>query len=93
MDSTTRLPRSLARIPRRNLTAVRESKGLSLTQAASELGLKSRSSLHDIESGRQKCSLRLALRIEAWSGGGVPAEELCPEAAGLIRQLAARAAG
>lgn len=76
-----------------DLASFRKSKGLSLAAAATEIGLKSRSQLHDIETGRAKCSLRTASRIQEWSSGEVPAEALCPEAAGLIRQLAARAAG
>lgn len=57
--------------------------GLSLEQAAVELELSpsSASWLSEIENGRRDASLRLALRIERWSGGRVTAGSVCKELA------------
>ena len=53
----------------------RAERGLTLEQCAVELELApaSRGWLSEIENGRKDASLRLALRIESWSGGKVTA--------------------
>jgi transcriptional regulator with XRE-family HTH domain len=61
----------------------RSFKGLTLEQCADALGLKSKGSVADIESGRRAPSVNLALRIEGWSGGAVSASELNP----VVRQV------
>jgi plasmid maintenance system antidote protein VapI len=66
-------------------------RGLTDEMAASALGV-SRPHVTRLRSGERGASLALAAKILTWSGGDVPIEELCPEAAGLIRQLAAGAA-
>lgn len=58
------------------LKAFRETRGLSQEAAASELGLRSKGYISSIESGTWPCPLKLALQIEQWSGGVVPAEQL-----------------
>ena len=63
-----------------SIKAFRESRGLSQEQAASELGLRSKGYFSRIESGSTPCPLRLALQIEDWSAGKVPAETLLDEA-------------
>lgn len=57
--------------------------GLSLEQTAVALELRptSASWLSEIENGRRDASLRLALRIERWSGGEVTAASVCKEIA------------
>lgn len=64
-----------------NLVEHRTSLGLSLEQCAIALGLSpsSKGWLSEIENGKRPASLRLALRIEAWSKGKVPASSVCPE--------------
>lgn len=59
----------------------RSQQGLSLEECAVALGLKpsSKSWLSDIENGKRGASLRLALRIEGWTGGKVPAASVCAE--------------
>lgn len=59
----------------------RASLGLSLEQCAVALGLSpsSKGWLSEIENGKRPASLRLALRIERWSDGKVPAGSLCAE--------------
>ncbi|NWE53683.1 helix-turn-helix transcriptional regulator [Brevundimonas sp. P7753] len=55
--------------------------GLSLEQCAVALGLSpsSKGWLSEIENGKRDASLRLALRIERWSGGAVSAASVCAE--------------
>lgn len=68
------------------LAEFRKDKGLSQEEVANALGLKSKGHISDIEradSGRSP-SLELALRIEKWSGGKVPASSICPLAAELM---------
>ena len=63
----------------------RKHKGLTLEEVATQLGLRSKGHVSDIESGAQSPSLRLALQIEAWSGGEVSAASLLsPEDADLL---------
>lgn len=66
-----------------DLATHRTARGLSLEECAVALGLSptSKSWLSEIENGKRAASLRLALRIEAWSGGQVPAHTVCPEVA------------
>ena len=54
---------------------------LSLAQCAVALGLSptSASWLSEIENGKRDASLRLALKIERWSGGAVSAASVCSE--------------
>lgn len=65
------------------LADYRAARGLTLEQMAIELGLsaKSRGWLSEIERGVTDASLRLALRIERWSGGEVLAGSVCKEIA------------
>lgn len=57
--------------------------GLSLEDAAVALGYAATSAswLSEIENGKRDASLRLALRIERWSGGEVLAGSVCKEMA------------
>ena len=59
----------------------RKDRGLSLERTAVALGLapSSKGWLSEIENGRRSASIRLALRIERWSGGAVTAASVCPE--------------
>lgn len=59
----------------------RKALGLSLEQAAIALGLAptSKGWLSEIENGKRDASLRLALKIERWSAGAVPASSVCAE--------------
>lgn len=68
------------------LTVFRESLGLTLEQCAVQLGLSksSKSWISDIENNVRPASARLALRIERWSGGVVPAASVCPDLAGHV---------
>ena len=63
------------------LATFRTERGLTLEQMAVELGLspKSRGWLSEIERGVTDASLRLALRIERWTEGAVPAASVCAE--------------
>lgn len=65
------------------LAEYRAARGLTLEQMAIELDLsaKSRGWLSEIERGVTDASLRLALRIERWSGGEVLAGSVCKELA------------
>lgn len=57
----------------------RKSRGLSLSATASALGLQSKTYVSDIEKRRRPPSLRVAIRIQAWSAGVVTARELLPD--------------
>lgn len=74
-----------------DLQTYRTSKSLSLEECAVQLGLSptSKSWLSDIEQGKRAASLRLAMKIENWSGGKVRAARLSPIAAELARGRAA----
>lgn len=65
------------------LLTYRSELGLSLEQTAVQLGLRpsSKGWLSEIENGKKAASIRLAMRIERWSGGKVPAASVCPELA------------
>jgi DNA-binding XRE family transcriptional regulator len=73
------------------LRAFRKRRGLSQQEAAAELELNSKGYISSIETGSMDCSLRLALRIEQWSGGEVRAADICAEAAKLLPAAEARA--
>jgi len=62
----------------------RKALGLSLEQTAVALGLAptSKGWLSEIENGKRDASLRLALKIERWSEGAVPASSVCAELLG-----------
>ncbi len=64
-----------------DFAAYRSEQGLSLEQCAAALGLSlsSKSWLSEIERGKRDASLRLAIKIERWSHGAVPAESVCSE--------------
>lgn len=70
-----------------DFAAYRAQRGLTLEQCAVELGLSptSKGWLSEIETGNsdRRASLRLALKIEQWSGGIVKAASLSSEAAEL----------
>lgn len=69
-----------------NLKRYLESKGLTQDQAASELGV-SKAYVSGVVTGNMPASLRLALEIEHWSKGEVPAESVCkPEDRYLLRR-------
>lgn len=67
------------------LSEYRESRGLTQPAMAEALGLsaKSKGLICQIEKGVKPASLKLALRIESWSDGKVPAASLCPLVADL----------
>lgn len=64
-----------------DLAQHRKDRGLSLEQTAVDLGLAptSKGWLSEIENGKRDASLRLALKIERWSEGAVPASAVCAE--------------
>lgn len=68
-----------------NLAQYRADRGISLEECATQLGLSARSKgwISEIERGGRPASLRLALKIEQWSGGAVKAASLNPVAAEL----------
>lgn len=70
-----------------DLATFRKTKKLSQEQLATTLGLKpsSKGWISEIESGLRPASLRLALKIERWSGGKVKAATLSPIAAELAK--------
>lgn len=76
-----------------DLATYRRNRGLTLEQAAIELGLKpsSKGWLSEIENGCQSrdASLKLALKIERWSGGQVKAATICKIAAEVAQQAPA----
>jgi transcriptional regulator with XRE-family HTH domain len=76
-----------------SLESVRKARGLSQEQLARELGLRSKGYISDIESGRQRASLKLALKIEKWSDGQVKAADLCPADADLLTTVPPTTAG
>jgi len=73
------------------LAAFRESQQLTQHAFAQELGLRSKGYLSAIERGREKCGIRLALKIEERSSGKVPALSLVePDDAALLTGFANR---
>lgn len=68
-----------------DLETFRKSRGLTQAQLAEALGLRSKSYISRLETGAgPPASLRLALRIEQYSGGLVKAASLCPQEAHLL---------
>jgi transcriptional regulator with XRE-family HTH domain len=74
-----------------DLATFRKGLGLSQEECAIALGLKptSKSWISDIENNERKASLKLALKIEKWSGGQVRAASICDFAAEVQEQGAA----
>ncbi len=58
------------------LESFRRSRNLTQAEAAAALGLSSAGYLSRLETGAITCPMRLALKIEAWSGGMVLAVDL-----------------
>jgi len=67
-----------------DLESFRKSRGLTQSDLAHRLGLRSKGYVSRIETGATPCPLRLALKIEKLSGGQVTAGSLCPEAVDLL---------
>jgi transcriptional regulator with XRE-family HTH domain len=67
--------------PSSPLAVHRKRLGLTQAQTAVALGLSASSVgwISEIESGRRQASIRLALKIERWSAGEVPASSVCDE--------------
>ena len=67
-----------------SFASFRAERGITLEQCAIELELSpsSKGWLSEIENGRKDASLRLALRIERWSGGEVTAASVNAEIRG-----------
>lgn len=75
------------------LTEYRDSRGLSLSECALALGLQSGSKGHlsRLENGLAPWPIKLALQVEAWSGGEVRAVDLVsPDDAALLSAAIAR---
>jgi transcriptional regulator with XRE-family HTH domain len=64
-----------------DLATYRKQRGLSQEDLAQHLGLSSKGYISNIEKGERAASLHVALKIEAWSEGAVPAASLSPVAA------------
>ena len=65
------------------LSTLRTELGLSQEELAAALGLKSKSIICEIERGSRPASLLVALKIEKWSEGKIPAASLNAGAADL----------
>jgi transcriptional regulator with XRE-family HTH domain len=57
-------------------TEYRKERGLTLDDAAAQLGYSSKGHISGIETGALRASLRLAFKIEAWSNGVISAVSL-----------------
>lgn len=75
-----------------DFASYRKSLGLSQEECAHALGVRSKGYISDVENGARVASLRLALKIEQWSGGRVPAASVCPEAAEIAKMKPGKAA-
>ena len=81
-----------------DLASFRKSRGLSQEECATELGLSATSKgwISEIEAHERDpsvgrpASLKLALKIERWSGGKVKAADICPIAEQVAEQGRAR---
>jgi len=71
-----------------DLATLRKQRNLSQEELAAELGIRSKGRISDIENGNRPASLRVALLIEAWSGGAIKAETLSPRVETLRAQVA-----
>jgi DNA-binding XRE family transcriptional regulator len=60
------------------LKVFRKAKGLSQTDVARAVGLKSPSAISEIEAG-QSCTVQTALALELLTGGKIEAASLCPD--------------
>lgn len=70
-----------------DLKAYRESIGLTQAETAAALGLRSKGYVSSLETGAKGAGLKLALRIEQWSGGRVSAATIIkPEDASLLKR-------
>ena len=67
-----------------DIRSLRKELGLSLDAFADAVGLKSRSAVHDLETGRSSPSVPVALAIEKLSGERVKAHTLNKDVA-LVR--------
>lgn len=70
------------------LTDHRKARGLNIGSAAREIGC-SQGHLSDIETGKERPSPTLAMRIERWSDGAISAADLHPLIAELRDEAAA----
>lgn len=74
------------------LQAYRQRLGLTQQQAAEALGLRSKGYYSRMENGFEPFSIRVALKVEAWTNGEVKAIALLdPEHAALLAAAIARA--
>jgi transcriptional regulator with XRE-family HTH domain len=73
-----------------NLADFRSSLGLSQEECAKALGLRSKGHISSIENGARPASLKLAMKIERWSGGLVKAESISPAAVEVAQTPARR---
>ena len=71
-----------------DLRTFRESKGLTLDNVASALGLASRGYMSALETGSADWPIKLALEVEVWSRGAVRATELVNASDALLLQAA-----
>lgn len=72
-----------------SLGKYREARGLTLDAVGAAVGVRSKGYLSRLEGGREHASIRLALRIQDWSGGAVRAESLVSsEDAALLQRYA-----
>jgi transcriptional regulator with XRE-family HTH domain len=71
------------------LESFRKSRGLTQQQLAEAVGLRSKGYISAIESGREACSLRLALKLERLSDGELKAGDLCEAATGPLPTISA----
>lgn len=73
------------------ISELRKELGLTLGEFAARLSLSSKGHAHDLETGRYRPSVRVALEIEAMSGGRIPAGAINPDVA-LVRASQSEAA-
>jgi transcriptional regulator with XRE-family HTH domain len=64
-----------------DIASLRTELGLSMEAFAAALGLKSRGQAHDLEAGKRRPSVRVALEIERLSDGRLRAADLNPDVA------------
>lgn len=76
---------------RMDIPSLRKHLGLSHEAFAAALGLKSRGQAHDLEAGKRRPSVRVALEIERLSEGRISAASLNPDVA-LVEAFRAEAA-